>query len=130
MPIRKLVELDGEYGGWLEVDPVKLKRVATAFKEWLLTLDPNDDTFGFLKKDLPLVEAALNGSMVLPFKGNEPHTWEWHEGLLLQEYKTACAPFYNTIRGALYAPPKVIMKDGKYFAWAEFEDPLENTPAA
>lgn len=45
MTIRKLVELDGEYGGWLEVDPVKLKRVALAFKDWLLTVDPNNDPF-------------------------------------------------------------------------------------
>lgn len=123
MPVRKLVELDGEYGGWLEVDPVKLRRVTMSFKKWLLALDPNNDPFGFLQKDLPLVELALKGRMELPFKGSEPHTWEWHEGLLPQEYKKACAPFYNTIKGALYVPPEVIMKDGRYFAWAEFEDP-------
>lgn len=67
MPIRKLAELNGEYGGWLEIDPVKLKRVATAFKAWLMTIDPISDPFGFLKKDLPLVELALDGTMQLPF---------------------------------------------------------------
>lgn len=128
MPIKKLVELDGEYGGWLEIDPVKLKRVATEFKAWLLTINPHDDPFGFLKDDLPLVEAALNGTLPLPYKGQEPHYWEWHEALLPREYSRASAPFYNTIRGALYKPPEVIMKDGRYFAWAEFEDPPEDQP--
>ena len=123
MTIRKLVALDGEYGGSLEIDMIKLKRVATAFKAWLLKLDPNNDPFNFLKWDLPLVEAALNGTMELPYKGPEPHTWEWHEGLLPAEYKHICAPFYNTIRGALYEPPQVIMQDGRYYAWLEFEEP-------
>jgi hypothetical protein len=63
MRIRKLVELDGEYGGWLEIDPAKLKRVATEFKTWLLTVDPGNDSFGFLQKDLPLVISALNADI-------------------------------------------------------------------
>lgn len=123
MPIKKLVELDGEYGGWLEIDPVKLKRVAIEFKNWLMTVDSETDSFGFLKKDLPIVESALSGSMQLPFRGTEPHNWELREGLLPKNYRNISAPFYNTIRGALYEPPKVIMKDGRYFAWTEFEDP-------
>lgn len=121
--MRKLVELDGEFGGWLEVDPVKLRRVATEFKTWLLTVVPKSDTFGFLQKDLPIVESALNNTMSLPYKGWVPHNWEIREGLLSKDYRDISAPFYNTIQGALYAPPKVMMKDGRYFAWAEFEDP-------
>lgn len=123
MPVKKLVELDGEYGGWLEIDPVKLKRVAAAFKNWLATVDPKDDTFGFLEKDLPIVESALNGLLTLPYKGGHPHNWEVREGLLPDAYHEYSAPFYNTIRGALYETSKVIMKDGRYFAWTEFEDP-------
>jgi hypothetical protein len=126
MPIRKLVELDGEYGGWLEIDPVKLKRVATEFKRWLMSIDPKNDPFGFLQKDLPIVESALNGTMELPYKGNVPHNWEMREGLLPKDYRKIRAPFYNTIRGALYEPPEVIMKDGEYYAWTEFEDSTEN----
>lgn len=123
--MRKLVELDGEFGGWLEVDPVKLRRVANEFKTWLLSVVPESDTFGFLQKDLPIVESALNGSMSLPYKGWEPHNWEIREGLLSKDYRDISAPFYNTIRGALYDPPKVIIKNGRYYAWAEFEDPPE-----
>lgn len=127
MTIRKLVELDGEYGGWLEVDPVKLKRVATKFKKWLLTVDPNNDPFGFLQKDLQIVNSVLNNSISLPRKSNEPHRWERGEGLLPADYREISAPFYNTICGALYAPPTVIMKDGRYYAWAEFEEPPESS---
>lgn len=125
MTIRKLVELDGEYGGWLEIDPVKLRRVALAFQQWLLTVDPNKDPFGFVRKDLPLVESALNGSMTLPFKEYRPHSWELGEGLLPKNYREASAPFYNTIRGALNNPPQVILKDGRYYAWADFEEPFQ-----
>jgi hypothetical protein len=125
MTILKLVELDGEYGGWLEIDPVRLKRVATAFKRWLLTVDPNNDPFGFLKYDLPLVEAALTGHLKLPYK-DYPHNWEIREGLLPIDYREISAPFYNTLAGALYAPPEVIQKDGKYYAWCEFEDSSDN----
>ncbi len=123
MPIRKLVELNGEYGGWLEIDPVKLKRVATEFKKWLMTVDPTNDPFGFLQKDLPIVDAALNGTLPLPYLRSGPHNWEIREGLLDDSYMEASALFYNTIRGSLDAPPEVIMKEGKYYAWTEFEDP-------
>lgn len=126
MPIRKLVELDAETWEWSEIDPLKLKRVSTEFKKWLEMVDANNDPFDFLKKDLPLVEAALNGSLALPFKGNYPHSRELGEGLLPREYTRISAPFYNTIRGAHLTPPKIIEKDGKRYAWAEFEEPRKN----
>ena len=120
--MRKLVQLDDETWGWSEIDLVKLRRVALEFRTWLLTIDPVQDPFGFLKQDLPLVEAALNGSMVLPYKGYEPHTRELGEGWLPREYTRISAPFYNTIRGAHLRPPDILEKDGKRYAWAEFED--------
>jgi len=98
MPIKKLVELD-EGGFSKEIDLVGLARVATEFKAWLLTIDPHSDPFDFLKEDLPLVEAALNGTLSLPYKGQKPHYWERHEALLPKEYERISAPFYNTIRG-------------------------------
>lgn len=124
MPIKKLVELDGEYGGWLEIDPVKLKRVATEFKHWLETECPRTDEFNIYKQNTPIVDAALAGEMKLPYKGFCPHNWELREGLLSRAYTLNRADFYNTIRGSLDAPPDVIMKDGRYFAWTEWEDPI------
>ena len=121
MTIRKLVQIDGD--GWcMEIDMIKLKRVATAFKAWLLTLDPNNDPFNFLKWDLPLVEAALNGTMELPYKGHRPHNWEIREGLLPEIYHDFSAPFYNTIRGAERSI-ETITENGKRYAWCEFEEP-------
>ena len=97
MPIRKPVELDS--GGFsTEIDPIKLKRLANEFKAWLMTIDPSNDPFGFLEKDLPLVNAALNGSLPLPYKHSNPHNWEIREGLL-DWYLEISAPFYNLIRG-------------------------------
>lgn len=123
MTISKLVEINGRYGGWLEIDPVKTKRVATEFKNWLLTLDANNDPFSFLKYDLPLVESALTKEMELPYKGNIPHTRDLGEGLLPREYIKFAAPFYNTITGTLYKPTAVIQKGDKFYALAEFEQP-------
>lgn len=121
--MRKLVQLDDETWGWSEIDLVKLRRVAQEFKEWLMTLDSANDPFGFLKQDLPLVDAALSGHMTLPYKGYEPHARELGEGWLPREYTRISAPFYNTIRGAHLSPPQIIEKDGKRYAWAEFEEP-------
>jgi hypothetical protein len=120
MPIRKLVQLDDD--GWcMEIDMVKLTRVADEFRRWLLTIDLSNDPFGFLGQDLPLVDAALNGTMPLPYKGREPHMRELGEGLLPREYTRISAPFYNTIRGANRSI-ETVLKDGGRFAWAEFED--------
>jgi hypothetical protein len=120
--MRKLVQLDDETWGWSEVDPIKLRRVASEFKVWLLNVDPAQDKFSFLKQDLPLVEAALNGSIVLPYKGGRPHKRELGEGWLPRDYTQISAPFYNTIRGAHLQPPEIIERDGKRYAWVDFED--------
>jgi hypothetical protein len=120
--MRKLVQLDDETWGWSEIDQVKLRRVAQEFRSWLVSVDPAEDPFGFLKHDLPLVDAALSGEMRLPYKSSRPHTRELGEGLLPREYTRISAPFYNTIRGAHLVPPQIIEKDGKKYAWLVFED--------
>lgn len=125
----KLIELDQETWGWSVIDPVKLERVAKEFKLWLLTVDPKNDKYGFLEKDLPIVLSALNKSILLPYKGNYPHNWELREGLLPREYTKISAPFYNTIQGAHLTSPQIIEKNGKRYAWAEFEDPAPENPS-
>jgi hypothetical protein len=133
MTIRKLVALDGPYGYPKEVDPKKVLNSARKFKAWLLALSPDDDEFGFLQKDLPIAESVIDGSVSLPYKGWKPHNWESREGLLPREYTKIAAPFYNAIRSAALCmpansdkPPEVIQKDGKYYAWCEFEEDPEN----
>jgi hypothetical protein len=133
---KRLVELTaGGYG--TEIDLVKLKRVAKEFKAWLLTVDSNNDPFGFLRKDLPLVDSALNGTMELPFRGTRPHNWEIREGEL-DWYLAHSSEFYNTIRGSNLVVNEdkdgytigltIIEKDGKRYAWAEFELPEDDAP--
>ncbi|MBX9870642.1 MAG: hypothetical protein K2X75_01475 [Burkholderiaceae bacterium] len=129
MPTKKLIELDGEYGGWLEIDPIKLRRVSVEFKNWLLKDNHSPEDSEFFQKDLLIVEAVLNGKLTLPYR-DHPHSWEMREGLLPSDYRRASAPFYNTIAGSLYSPPEVIVKDGRYFAWAEWEDPPEDRSLA
>ena len=139
--VKRLVEISSGYGGGgREVDMVKLRRVAKEFKAWLLTIDPNDDPFYFLEKDLPLVEAALNGTMKLPFIGNDPQGRLLTEGLLPREYSEISAPFYVTIRGSNLIFDRdadgnetgltTIEKDGKRYAWAEFELPEDENESA
>lgn|SRR5690606_8454966 len=120
--MRKLVQLDKD-GYCMEIDPVRLDRVAQAFKAWLLTVNSQDDPFGFLKQDLPLVDAALQGVLPLPFKGMEPHQRELGEGWLPSAYTEISAPFYNTILGANRSI-ETVQKDGNRYAWADFEDPM------
>lgn len=124
MTIRKLVELD-EDGYCKEIDHIYLNKVAQAFKTWLLALDPNNDPFGFLIQDLPIVESVQNGTMTLPYKGWRPHSRELGEGLLPREYTRISAPFYVTIQGADRSV-ETITKDGKRYAWAEFEESPES----
>jgi len=123
MPIRKLIEINGKHGGWLEIDPAKTMRVAKDFKKWLSTINPENDPFGFLKYDLPLVDSALEKKLKLPYDGARPHARALGEGLLPREYTKISAPFYNTIFGDMYETPKVITIDNRYYAWVDFEDP-------
>ncbi len=106
----------------MEIDAVKLKRVTEAFKAWLMTVDPKNDPFGFLKQDLPLVEAVLQGMLPLPFKGARPHSRALGEGWLPLEYANISALFYTTIRGTDRSV-NTVLKDGKRYAWANFEEP-------
>ncbi len=109
--MRKLVQLD-EDGYCMEIDAVKLERVVQAFKAWLMTIDPQNDPFGFLKQAFPLVEAALQGTLPLPFRDIRPHSKAWGEDWLLLTYTEISVPFYITIRGTERSI-ETVLKDGK-----------------
>lgn len=136
MTYRKLVELD-EGGCSIEIDRVKLKRVAAEFRNWLNTVNPNNDPHGFLRWDLPLVNSALNETLELPYHKGNPHNWEIREGHL-DWYLEIAAPFYNLIRGMDLVVKTnirgeiigrdIVERDGKRYAWAEFEDAPQESP--
>ncbi len=122
----KLVRLDDETLGFTEIDKIKLKRVAAAFRDWLLGTDLNKDPFNYLKCDLPLVDVALNGNMKFPYKGPLPHVWEIGEGSIPREYISMAAPFYNTIHGEHCVHSEIVERDGKRCAWMYFEESVDN----
>lgn len=115
--------LDEQTGRFVEVDQIKLRRVAKVFHEWLMKVDPKNDPFNYLQEDLPLVQAALDGTLKLPYKGDDPHNWEVRERLIPREYISVSSPFYNTIRAEHSAPPETIEREGKRYAWMNFEEP-------
>lgn len=123
---RKLVRINDETLYFTEIDEVELKRVATIFEKWLLKIDPEHDPFQFLKKDLPLVKAALDGTLRIPYSATDPHAWEIREGTIPSEYIEISSPFYNTIRGEHMVPPEIIEQDGHRYAWAYFEEPFDD----
>lgn len=123
---RKLVQLNDETWYFTEIDGLKMRRVAKIFKDWLLKIDPQNDPFQFLKKDLPLVEAALDGTLIVPYSATDPHAWEIREGIISSEYIAVSSPFYNTIRGEHMVPPEIIEKDGHRYAWTYFEEPCDD----
>ena len=121
--MRKLVQFN-EDGYCMEIDAVKLERVAQAFKAWLMTIDPQNDPFGFLKEALHLVEAALQGPLPLPFRGIRPHSKAWGEGWLPLTYTEISAPFYITIRG-VERSIETVLKDGKRLHGPTSKSPCE-----
>ncbi|VWX58295.1 hypothetical protein VARIO8X_130132 [Burkholderiales bacterium 8X] len=119
--MKKLVLLDADTWRLTEVDPVKVKRYAQEFKRWLLQLDPEADRFGFLTIDLPLVEAAIEGKLPLPYTEPDAHETEIAEGRMPREYLHVSSAFYNTIRGEHCSLPEIVVRDGKRYANCDFE---------
>jgi hypothetical protein len=132
--MRKLVLL-APSGALTEVDPKALRREALALKAYVESVSKEEERlFQYHKKLLPLVDAALNGSVQIPFKGDDPYSaYLMMEGLLpelpkaLQELYFV---FVNRIRGSSICglknindyKPEFVVKDGQRFEWVEFED--------
>jgi hypothetical protein len=125
--VRKLVELDPVTMTTKEVDGQKIRQSALALKEYLLKLTAAEDQYGIKSQVLPIVEAALQQSLNLPFDGRKtPLGYEGSEGLLPAEYRKLAAPFFVAITGMSglgHELLKPIHKDGKLFVWMEFEEP-------
>ena len=125
--MKKLVELDPVTRTTKQFDEVKIARSAQALKEYLLSLAPDGDHLHLRELVLPIVEKALSGRLDLPFDNrNKPLRRELGEGLLPAEYNKLAAPFFVAISGMSGLGSdliKPIRKEGKIYAWMEFEDP-------
>jgi hypothetical protein len=128
--MKKLVELDPVAKTTKEFDETKIKRSAQKLKQYLLKIAPDDDVLHITELVLPIVEEALSGTLQLPFDNRKkPLRYESGEGLLPSEYSALAAPFFVAISGMsglgsdLIEP---IRRDGKIYAWMEFEDPASD----
>ena len=137
--MRKLVKLDPNLY-LTEIDMKSMRREALALKAYIESApQQEEELFQYKTKILPLVEAALNGSLQIPYR-DEPYSWRLMlEGLapmLLDEFLDPYAAFFNRIRGSAGCSdpaylrtgkiadyhPEIIEKDGEQYQWVEFED--------
>lgn len=121
--MRKLVELDPVSKRFMEVDVKCLKRAALALKEYILAAPAEEEQLlRYRSEILPIVEAALNGTLELPYRGYWPYAQESDEDLLPPRYRSLEADFYIPAMGSHLNVPKIVVQDGKEYAWMEFED--------
>ncbi|MBX3659686.1 MAG: hypothetical protein KF740_14740 [Ramlibacter sp.] len=129
-------------GGWLtEIDQRAMRREALALKSYIEAAPAQEERlFQYKEKVLPLVDAALSGSLQIPFKGQGGYSWrlmlEGLEPMLVQRFRELHSRFMNRIDGSAMwsAPsflqtgnsedykPDIVMKDGVRYEWVEFED--------
>ncbi len=139
--MRKLVLKDKD-GALTEADPKALRREALALKAYIESAPKREEQkFQYRVKLLPLVEAALNGTLEIPYKEPEPYnlrlSLEGFEPMLPQPFSSEVySPFINRIRGSalcsdptylknkdiLDYSPVIIEQNGQRYQWVEFED--------
>lgn len=122
--MKRLVEIDPNTGITKEFDQKAIRRSAQALKEYLLNLKTEDDEYNLREKVLPILEDALTGNLKFPLD-RQPLQFELTEGLLPREYSRTSARFWVYAMGIGGLGSELIQpihKDGKAYAWMEFED--------
>lgn len=138
--MRKLVKLNSR-GLLTEIDIKVMRRKALALKAYIESAPKQEEElFQYKAKVLPLVEAALNGSLQIPHKAEEMYSWRLMlDGLapmLPDEFDELYASFLNRIEGSPHWSnpeflrtenlsdyhPDIVEKDGEQYEWVEFED--------
>lgn len=138
--MKKLVKLDP--GGWLtEIDLKAMRREALALQVYIDSAPQGEEKlFEYRRKVLPLVRAALEGTLPIPYKGDDPYSWRLMlEGLspmLGEEFRAFYSAFMVRVGGSpVWSSPSylrtgdssdyvpdVVIKDGERYEWVEFED--------
>ncbi len=138
--MKKLVKLDP--GGWLtEIDLKAMLREALALQAYIDAAPEGEERlFQYRRKVLPLVRVALDGTLPVPYKGDDPYSWQLMlEGLaprLTEAFSQVYSRFMNRIAGSptRSSPlvvqsgdssdyvPDVVVRDGERYEWVEFED--------
>lgn len=138
--MKKLVRLDA--GGWLtEIDMKVMHREARALEAYIQTASVDEELlFQYRLKVLPLIYAALEGRLQIPYKGDVPYSWQLMlEGLapkLTGDFSNLYSLFMNRITGSSTLSamsvqqiggtedyvPDIIEKHGYRYEWVDFED--------
>ncbi|MDW5443185.1 hypothetical protein [Polaromonas sp. SM01] len=137
--MKKLVKLDP--GGWLtEIDLKAMRREALTLRAYIEAASEGEARlFEYRRKVLPLIQAALDSTLPIPYKGDDPYSWSLMlEGLTPRLTEAFChvySRFMNRIAGsstnsALSTGTEnksdwlsnVVVKDGERYKWVEFED--------
>jgi hypothetical protein len=122
---KKLVKLDASNGwNFCEVDPVKVKRTASALQSYIeKEFSNNNDQYGVRKLILPICEKALNEISGFPVKLDDiPLGRPCLEGLLPKEFCSLFASFTFAVIGGRSGASENIIIDGERFEWMEFEE--------
>lgn len=119
---KRLVELD-KNGSATEVCWKRLRRQALAVKEYLDRSPSCPEIPNLRERAMPLVQAALDGTLIVPLSiRRDPFVWEGGEGLLPSDFNHVFSRFMNIVTGADRDYVNRVEKDGKVYAWVEFED--------
>jgi len=136
--MRKLVMLDKD-GYLTEVDPKALLREALTLRAYIESASNAEEAiFKYKEKLLPLVNAAINNKLLVPYKGSPYETRLIQEGIepdLPKGIKDHYFKFLARIKGRKvpYPPGTPIGPDGRFlpdkidnngnsYRWVEFED--------
>lgn len=119
---QRLVKIHPETKCYLEIDPFRLKREATELKSFLENeFDRSDDQYKIFDNIMPLVNAALDGSLDLPFD-KWPLRYVSTEGLLPRSFTKLFAKFKCTASGTPLERLTITLIDGEAFALMDFEE--------
>lgn len=117
---KRRVELDHN-GRATEVDWKRLHRHAMAVKEYLDQHPSCPEIPNLRERAMPLVQAALSRTLIVP-NIRDPFIWEGREGLLPGGFSKVFNRFMNIVAGLDRDYANRIEKDGKVYAWVDFED--------
>jgi hypothetical protein len=122
--MKRLVKLNPISKRFIEVDRVKLERVARDLLDFIQNnISPNNDPFDIWKWVVPLCEGVLNNTLKLPLPYDQlPLKYPMREGLLPDALEKIYAPFSNTITGTPIVKTEKIESNGALYVEVDFED--------
>jgi hypothetical protein len=124
--MKRLVELDQETMYAKEVDVKRLKREAKVLRDYLLALPSERDDLALRQRILPFCDAAMAETLHLPLDVRDKPINVTRildmGGDLPPGFEDLYSNFFVVAVGGDADVAHPIYRDGKVFAWMEFED--------